>query len=46
MEAGNVSRDGIVPQVIQSRLLKCWNNPATSSAGRVRLWLRLDERAT
>jgi hypothetical protein len=30
--------------VIQSRLLRRWNNPATSSAGR--LWLHLDERAT
>ena len=33
-EAANVSRDGSAPQVIQSRLVTCWNNPATSSAGR------------
>jgi hypothetical protein len=44
MEAGNVSRDEIVPQVIQLRLLACWKQ--SSSAGRMRLWLRMDERAT
>ena len=34
MEAGNVSRDGIVPQVIQSRLLTCWNNrPRPAACG-------------